>query len=82
MTYQEREISKDQLEKLLQTLDLDEGIRIENKSNIIFINRSAKRYCVNMSSQGKEEFFYHNSVREVLDFLNGKIDQASKIFSY
>ncbi len=82
MTYQEREISKSQLEKLLQTLDLDEGIRIENKSNIIFLNRSAKRYCVNISTQGKEEFFYHNSVKEVLDFLNGKVDQASKIFSY
>lgn len=82
MTYQEREISKNQLEKLLQTLDLDEGIRIENKSNIIFLNRSAKRYCVNTSSQGNEEFIYYNTVREVLDFLNGKIDQASKIFSY
>jgi len=82
MTYQEKEISKNQLEKLLQTLDLDEGIRIENKSNIIFLNRSAKRYCVNISSQGNEKFFYHASVREVLDFLNGKIDQVSKIFSY
>jgi len=82
MTYQEREISKNQLEKLLQTLDLDEGIRIENKSDIIFINRSAKRYCVNISSQGSEEFFYHASVSEVLDFLNKKIDQTSKIFSY
>ena len=82
MTYQEREISKNQLEKLLQTLDLDEGIRIENKSNIIFLNRSAKRYCVNISSQGNEEFFYRNSVSEVLDFLNGKIENASKIFSY
>ena len=82
MTYQEREISKNQLEKILQTLDLDEGIRIENKSNNIFLNKSAKRYCVNISSQDNEEFFYHNSVREVLDFLKEKIDQTSKIFSY
>jgi hypothetical protein len=82
MTYQEREISQNQLEKLLQTLDLDEGIRIENKLNMIFLNRSAKRYCVNISSQVNEEFFYHNSVNEVLDFLNGKIAQTSRIFSY
>jgi len=82
MTYQEKEISKNQFEKLLQTLDLDEGVRIESKSNIIFLNRSAKRYCVNISSQGNEEFFYHNSVKEVLDFLNEKIDLTSKIFSY
>ena len=82
MTYQEKEISKNQLDKILQTLDLDEGIRIENKSNIVFINRSAKRYCVNTSNQGNEEFFYHYTVKEVLDFLNGKIDEKSKIFSY
>ena len=82
MTYQEKEISKSQFEKMLQTLDLDEGIRIENKSNIIFLNRSAKRYCVNISAQGKEEFFYHNNVKDTLDFVNGRIDQSSKIFSY
>ncbi len=82
MTYQEREISKNQLEKFLQTLDLDEGIRIENKSNMIFLNRSAKRYCINISTQSKEEFFYRYTSMEVLDFLNGKVDQASRIFSY
>ena len=82
MTYQEREISKNQLEKLLQTIDLDEGIRIENKSNMVFINRSAKRYCVNISTKSNEEFFYHNSVREVLGFLKERMDQTSKIFSY
>ena len=82
MTYQEREISKNQLEKILQTLDLDEGIRIENKSNMIFLNRSAKRYCINISAQGNEEFFYRDSVKGVLDFLNGRIEHTSRIFSY
>ena len=82
MTYQEREISKNQLEKILQTLDLDEGIRIENKSNMIFLNRLAKRYCVNISTQSKEEFFYRDNVRDVLDFLNEKIEEPSAIFSY
>jgi len=38
MTYQEREISKNQIERAIQVLDLDEGIRIENRSNMIFIN--------------------------------------------
>ena len=82
MTYQEKEISKNQLEKFLKTLDLDEGIRIENKSNIIFLNRSAKRYCVNISSQGNDEFVYYSNAEEVLDFLNEKIEMTSKIFSY
>jgi hypothetical protein len=82
MTYQEKEISKSQLEKLLQTLDLDEGIRIENKSDMIFLNRSAKRYCINISTQGNEEFFYYNNVKDALDFLNGRIEQTARIFSY
>jgi len=82
MTCQEKEISKNQLEKVLQTLDLDEGVRIENKSQMIFLNRSAKRYCINTSTLGNEEFLYCNNVREVLNFLDGKIDQTSRIFSY
>ncbi|HII35549.1 MAG TPA: hypothetical protein HA319_00375 [Nitrosopumilaceae archaeon] len=82
MTYQEKEISKNQLEKAIQVLDLDEGIRIENKSNMIFLNKSAKRYCINTSAKEKEEFVYSNNAAEVLDFLKSKIDQDCKIFSY
>ena len=82
MTYQEREVSKDHLAKLVQVLDLDEGIRIENKSYMVFVNKSAKRYCINMSRQGREEFIYRNSATEVLDFLKDKMDDACKIFSY
>ena len=82
MTYQEREVSKDHLAKIVQVLDLDEGIRIENMSHMIFVNKSAKRYCINISRQGKEEFIYHNSPAEVLDFLKDKMDNTCKIFSY
>ena len=82
MTYQEREIFKDHLARLVQVLDLDEGIRIENKSYMIFVNKSAKRYCINISRQGKEEFIYCNSSADTLDFLKDKMDDACKIFSY
>lgn len=82
MTYQEREISKENLEKFIQTLDLDEGIRIETKSSIIFLNKSAKRYCINTSTQKKEEFVYCYTVKEVHDFLKDKINGECKIFSY
>jgi hypothetical protein len=82
MTYQEREVSKDQLAKLVQVLDLDEGIRIENKSYMVFVNKSAKRYCINISIQGKEEFVYHKSSVDAFDFLKDKMDDACKIFSY
>ena len=82
MIYQEREVSKDCFVKIVLVLDLDEGIRIENKSYIIFVNKSAKRYCINISKQGEEEFIYRNSSAEVLDFLKDKIDNTCRIFSY
>ena len=82
MTYQEKEISKNRLEKFIQVLDLDEGIRIENKSNMFFVNKSAKRYCINTSTKEKEEFSYHASAVEVISFLKDKMDSDCKIFSY
>ena len=82
MTYQEKDISKNQLEKVIQVLDLDEGIRIENNSNMIFVNKTAKRYCINVSTKDKEEFSYHNSPVEVLEFLKNNMDKDCKIFSY
>ena len=82
MTYQEKEISRNHLEKSIQVLDLDEGIRIENKYNMIFVNKTAKRYCINTSTKGKEEFAYRNSVPEVMDFLEDKMAKDCKIFSY
>ncbi|MGI0047352.1 MAG: hypothetical protein ACREBB_09235 [Nitrosotalea sp.] len=82
MSYQEREISKDSLEKYLKVLDSDEGIRIENKTGFIFINRTSKRYCIDMSENKHDEFTYMTSVSEVLSFLSNKIEPSSKIFSY
>ena len=82
MSYHEREISKDNLEKFLKILDSDEGIRIDDKSSRIFINKTSKRYCINTSSPDKEEFVYKNSVKEVIDFLKDHASHTSKIFSY
>lgn len=82
MTYQEKEITQGQLAKAVQVLDLDDGIRIENKSSMIFLNKAAKRYCINISVAGKEEFIYYNSSAEVLDFLKDRLDDSCKIFLY
>ena len=82
MTYQEKEITKDHLEKAIKVLDLDEGIRIENKSTTIFVNKSAKRYCINTSANNKEEFSYFIDAGEVLNFLRSNTEQDCKIFSY
>ena len=82
MSYHEREISKDNLEKFLTILDSDEGIRIDDKSGHIFINKTSKRYCINTTNTGKEEFVYKNSAQEVMDFLKKHTSQTAKIFSY
>jgi len=82
MRYHERVISRENLEKFLRTLDSDEGIRIDNESGHIFINKTSRRYCINISNAGKDEFIYKNSVEEVMDFLKNQINQTSEIFSY
>ena len=80
--YYEKEISKNAFPKLINKLDLDEGIRIENKDNLIFLNKTANRYCINISKKNKDEFFYHNNSDEVINFLNERMDPDCKIFSY
>ena len=82
MTFQEKTISREDLEKFLRTLDSDEGIRIDNGANHIFVNKTSKRYCVDMSIDNKDEFIYKNSVAEVMDFLKDHINQTSRIFAY
>ncbi|TRZ78928.1 MAG: hypothetical protein D4R90_05085 [Nitrosopumilales archaeon] len=82
MTYQERSISKDSLEKFLRSLDSDEGIRIDNESGHVFINKTSKRYCINISNDSKDEFIYKDTVQETIGFLRDIITQTSKIFVY
>jgi len=82
MSYQEREIAKDSLPKYLRVLDSDEGIRIEDKMGFVFINKTSRRYCVNVSKNGFDEFFYMYNTDEVLNFLANKVDPLSKIFAY
>ena len=82
MSYQEQEIPKEKLEKYIQVLDSDEGIRIDNKTSLIFINKTARRYCINTSKNGHDEFIYKNNPAEVMSFLADKMDSASKSFAY
>lgn len=82
MTFQEKTIPRENLEKFLRTLDSDEGIRIDNGTNHIFVNKTSKRYCVDISIDNKDEFIYKNSATEVMDFLKNYINQTSRIFAY
>lgn len=82
MIYQEHPIKIENLEKFLTNLDSDEGIRIDNGLDHIFINKTSKRYCIDISKDGKDEFVYKNTVKETLVFLTSQIIQTSKIFTY
>ena len=82
MSYQEQEITKTSLLKHLKVMDSDEGIRIEDKGGFVFINKTSRRYCVNISKNGFDEFFYMYDAEEVLNSLTSKIDPMSKIFLY
>lgn len=80
--YREKEVSNNDFAKLVSILDLDEGIRIENKANLIFLNKSANSYCINISTKDKDEFFYYNNEQQVLSFLKERMDSDCKIYSY
>jgi hypothetical protein len=82
MSYQERFISLDKLEKFLMSLDSDEGIRIDNESGHVFINKTSKRFCINISNANRDEFIYKDSVQDTIDFLKNIINQTSKIVAY
>ncbi len=82
MSYQEREITKDKLEKYLRVLDIDEGIRIDNKNECIFVNKTANRYVINISTNGADQFVYQNNLDDMVHFLAKKIEDSSKIFAY
>ncbi len=82
MIYQEKAIQKENLEKFLRTLDSDEGVRIDNESNHIFINKTSKRYCINISIDNKDKFMYKSSTDEVMSFLQNYLTQTTKIVTY
>lgn len=82
MSYREREIPAELLEKHLKVLDSDEGIRMENGPVRAFINKTSRRYCINISNDGKDEFFYMVEPREVIEFLAVRLGPAVKIFAY
>ena len=82
MTFQEKSVPRENLEKFLRTLDSDEGIRIDNDTSHIFVNKTSKRYCIDISIGDKDEFIYKNSTAEVMDLLKNHINHASKIFAY
>ena len=82
MIYQEKVIQKENLAKFLHTLDSDEGVRIDNESDHIFINKTSKRYCINVSKDNKDEFIYKSSTDEVMSFLKNYLTQTTKIVTY
>ncbi len=82
MIYQEKIIQKENLEKFLRTLDSDEGVRIDNESRHVFVNKTSKRYCINISIDNKDEFIYKDNTDEVMDFLKNYLKQTTKIFTY
>ena len=81
MSYHEREISAGDLEGHLRTLDSDEGIRIEAGGELVFINRTSKRYCIDVSSGGRDEFLYAGDPQEVIRFLSSRLGTNPKIFA-
>lgn len=81
--------TKDLVRKLL-SLDIDEGLRIENKTHNIrlFINKNASGLFVLQLCNHKDDkennnnFFYFDSDEEVIKFIKNKFERNFSIWSY
>lgn len=82
MSYQEHEISFEDLQKQILLLDSDEGIRVDNINDKIFVNKVAQRYTVLVSKNTNDKFFYFYEPVQVLDFIKNNTDNKSRFFAY
>jgi hypothetical protein len=82
--------TRDLIRKLL-SLDIDEGLRIENKTQNIrlFINKNASGIFVLQLYNHKDDkensnnnFFYFDSCEEVIKFIKNKFERNFSIWSY
>lgn len=81
--------ARDLIRKLL-SLDIDEGLRIENKTHNIrlFINKNASGLFVLQLCNHKDDkennnnFFYFDSDEEVIKFIKNKFERNFSIWSY
>lgn len=82
MSYREQMISQDILQKHVENLDSDEGIRIENEAGLVFINKISRRYYIECIKDDRDEFTYATSVEDVLKYLSTRVQKSSKVFLY
>lgn len=82
MSYQEHNIQFEDLQKHITHLDSDEGVRIDNPDEKIFVNKISNRYIVLISKNENDEFFYFYDPIGVLNFLKSNTKNQSKIVAY
>lgn len=90
MTHCSKVKARDLRRKLL-SLDIDEGLRIENRTHDIrlFVNKSASgifilQLCKHKDSKEKSNnnFFYFDSGEKVIKFIKNKFERNFSIWSY
>ena len=84
----------DRLAKKLQTLDIDEGVRIEESSiqaKKIFVNKNASGTFVvqlavlavnNQKSSDNNDIKYFDSADQVIEFVNSQFDSRFTVIEY
>ena len=72
-------IKQSELISRLPTLDIDEGIRIENAGNKMFVNRNASGVFV---VQYDNEFLYLQTARQVLSAVKSRFPKKCTVWAY
>jgi hypothetical protein len=72
-------IRRGSLEKVLSSLDLDEGVRIESAGKKMFVNKSASGVFV---VQVGDEFYYLDSTSQVTKLVGRVFGKKYEAYAY
>jgi len=73
------QIKHDDLTSRLPTLDIDEGIRIENAGDKMFVNRNASGIFV---VQFENDFLYLQTARQVISAVKSRFPKKYTVWAY
>jgi hypothetical protein len=72
-------VRQSDLEKVLSSLDLDEGVRIESVGKKMFVNKSASGVFV---VQVEDEFYYLDSALQVAKLVDKVFGKKYEAYAY
>ncbi len=79
----ERKLNLKDLESHLNSLDLDDGVRIDGTKKKMFINKTNAEFVLQIKVEnGSEDIYYYRSTSRVMRLVNSTFDGKYSISTY